>query len=117
MDATWARKLWDAQRKETLLIAGETYKRIPYGREGRRWHYDVPVCHDCGARMGQFHGPGCDMEKCPACRGQLLSCWCERPDEPTDQGDEGTEGAGHGEATAESPCGSADSRTHDDADP
>ncbi len=93
MDAIWARKLWETQRQETILIAGEEFKRIRYGREGRRWHYGIPVCHDCGARMGQFHGPGCDMERCPACRGQLLSCWCARPEEPPEVCEKGEGGA------------------------
>ena len=30
----------------------------------------------CGALEGQFHEPGCDMELCPFCRGQLLGCSC-----------------------------------------
>src|SRR5712672_3763849 len=30
----------------------------------------------CGALEGQFHVPGCGMEICPFCRGQLLSCAC-----------------------------------------
>jgi hypothetical protein len=33
-------------------------------------------CHDCGAEEGQFHEPGCDMDECPFCHGQLLSCGC-----------------------------------------
>lgn len=33
-------------------------------------------CHDCGAREGEFHKPGCDMERCPFCGGQLISCEC-----------------------------------------
>lgn len=33
-------------------------------------------CHDCGIREGELHKPGCDMERCPFCGGQLLGCSC-----------------------------------------
>lgn len=33
-------------------------------------------CHDCNVNAGQFHHPGCDMERCPKCNGQLISCGC-----------------------------------------
>ena len=33
-------------------------------------------CHDCGCTTGHYHHPGCDMERCPRCGGQLISCWC-----------------------------------------
>jgi hypothetical protein len=33
-------------------------------------------CHDCDAKPGEFHKPGCDVERCANCGGQLISCAC-----------------------------------------
>ena len=33
-------------------------------------------CHDCAVPEGQIHQQGCDMERCPFCGGQLISCDC-----------------------------------------
>ena len=36
------------------------------------------TCGDCGAKEGQLHILGCDMERCPFCGGQLFGiCLCE----------------------------------------
>ena len=35
-----------------------------------------PTCHDCGAKEGELHQPGCDMERCPFCGRQLITCDC-----------------------------------------
>lgn len=33
-------------------------------------------CHDCCAEEGQLHLVGCDMERCPFCGNQLITCGC-----------------------------------------
>lgn len=33
-------------------------------------------CPDCHANEGALHAPGCDMERCPLCGGQIISCEC-----------------------------------------
>jgi hypothetical protein len=33
-------------------------------------------CGDCGARPGELHKRGCDVEPCPGCGGQYA--WCDR---------------------------------------
>ena len=51
-----------------VIADGVRYKRIPvfFGR-----------CGDCGAKNGQFHHGNCDVERCPKCGGQLISCDCD----------------------------------------
>lgn len=39
-------------------------------------HDDRNHCHDCNVAPGGAHHPGCDMERCPKCKGQLISCGC-----------------------------------------
>jgi len=35
-------------------------------------------CHDCNIvnKEGNFHHLGCDVERCPSCGNQLISCGC-----------------------------------------
>ncbi len=48
-------------------------------------HYDKNKrCHDCGIlnKPGNVHHYNCDMENCPSCGGQLISCSCDVADAP-----------------------------------
>jgi len=84
----WHRKIREAQERTTYVIGGVSVARVRYGRETWRWARGPRRrCHDCGVINGEFHVPGCDMEQCRRCRGQLLSCECpydvgDRPSEP-----------------------------------
>lgn len=55
---------------ERLLLVDGSYERRRVGGRG------VSNCGDCGAPRGGLHHPGCDMERCPRCRGQLIMCGC-----------------------------------------
>src|SRR5581483_5546310 len=74
--ASWPDQLKAAQEVATYQIGGKTYARLAYGDEGEDWGADSRPCHDCAAIKGQFHVPGCDVERCPKCKGQSISCDC-----------------------------------------
>lgn len=65
---------------DTIIIDGKEINRIKVGDK-----YDVAEgindeefrCHDCGAKNGHYHHWGCDEERCPSCKKQLISCECK----------------------------------------
>lgn len=85
-----------SQEQGHEMLHGTLYARLRYGEEvwrdengalmtwtdndgeqmNARKVSERSPCGDCGAVKGQYHCNGCDIEECPRCHGQLLSCDC-----------------------------------------
>lgn len=71
-----------SQKIKYVRKGNKKYKRFKYGEAV--WNIDGEIfeesskanepCGDCAATLGFFHSTGCDLEQCPACKEQLLSC-------------------------------------------
>ncbi len=64
-------------------VAEVEYAPVMYGQETR---FRKPPttstthdgrCHDCRVLIGGYHHSGCDIEECPVCHRQLISCECD----------------------------------------
>jgi hypothetical protein len=81
----------------TAVIEGVSYERWPFGpaMEGSffdgRAGYGATRCNDCATPLAGLHHPGCDMERCPRCMYQAISCGCrwdgDEPDAEFDPAD------------------------------
>ena len=68
---------------EVLHQNGTPFELFPHGKDpgsrGARGR-----CPDCGVARVGYHHVGCDVQRCPSCRRQLISCDC-RWDELRDE--------------------------------
>ena len=80
MLASWPDRIRAAQRETECRPNGVVMERVRYGSERDDWGADRGPCHDCGVIKGEFHVPGCDVERCPHCGGQFGGCDCDWPD-------------------------------------
>ena len=80
--------------KAALDAYGETPARRTYHqpkeRQNERYKVGDPrdysagrlTCGDCGKPAGQPHDNGCDMERCPDCGWQPITCGCDLATDP-----------------------------------
>ena len=61
--------------EDPIVIDGEAYEPVRYGTEPVYRGIDHP-CGDCCAPVGGVHHHGCDVELCPRCGQQSISCEC-----------------------------------------
>ena len=67
-------------------VAGRPITMVAFGRE--QWRPKPSRCGDCGVARDGWHHPGCDLQECPVCAGQMLSCGCRfDEDAPEDDDD------------------------------
>lgn len=85
-----AGELEQARAEKWAARDAEDRKMLVRGIERLRWEglylgtdcEDHSPCGDCRAEVGDHHRLGCDLERCPVCSGQLLSCGCRVSNEP-----------------------------------
>jgi hypothetical protein len=72
-----------SQSIKSFRIAGRDFPRIACGYE--QGDFDEAIgdkCSNCGVPTGFLHMLPCDLEQCPYCQGQALSCDCSYEKRP-----------------------------------
>jgi len=61
---------------DALHLDGRQFALAPHGTEPGMSKFRGTRCGDCGVSWGGLHHLGCDLQGCPRCGRQLLSCGC-----------------------------------------
>lgn len=69
---------------DALHREGRRVEMISHGHEPGWQNSTLATCGDCGVSRGGWHHPGCDLQRCPVCSGQLLSCGCRFDEDDVD---------------------------------
>jgi hypothetical protein len=69
-------KTADTCSVKELHRAGAAYPVFRCG-DDPGWKWMKGRCGDCGVLPGGFHHLGCDIQVCPGCRRQLITCDCD----------------------------------------
>jgi hypothetical protein len=86
MTKDWSEIVAEAQLVTHYEIGGRLLPRIKYGEEKEDWGADSGPCPDCGVVKDQYHLENiCDVERCPSCGFQVISCDCEYADGNEDE--------------------------------
>jgi hypothetical protein len=81
---------------DAFHVEGRPVEMIAYGAEPGGHAFRLR-CGDCGVARGGHHHPGCDMQRCPLCRGQMMTCDCRFDEDGPDEDeldDDDSDGAG-----------------------
>jgi len=72
-------KEWRYWPTKTDFVREAVLQRLATYRKNNPQRITWP-CHDCGVKEGELHKDGCDMERCPKCGRQLITCDCSDAD-------------------------------------
>lgn len=96
---------WCAQEMTTAATCtvgafhqdGRHLELAPWGADPG-WPTRGQRCGDCGVQPGGHHHPGCDVQRCPVCGRQMITCGCrfdeDGPEDPDGLGAHGVDGDG-----------------------
>ncbi len=74
----WIERIREAQSFTHIRFQdGVVLERVRYGSEQDDYGSNNKRCGDCGVAQSQFHVNGCDVDRCPRCKEQAISCDCE----------------------------------------